>query len=210
MAARVRPLEWGLTAALVGTMAANAFYLTMSFYYFFVFAALVVVAPGRLRAAAARGTVKVVVLTTSYPRYPGDVAGLFVQDAVEHLRAAGVEVEVVSPAVFRHYGIAYGDGIVNNLRARKWRVLLLPLLPARFARAARRAARDADVVHAHWLPSGIAGLATGKPLVVQLWGIGRRAREAAAVALPARAAAGADRRLRLDRARRRRARARRA
>jgi glycosyltransferase involved in cell wall biosynthesis len=114
--------------------------------------------------------VKVAVLTTSYPRYPGDVAGLFVQDAVEHLRGAGVEVEVVSPAAFRHYGIAYGDGIVNNLRARKWRVLLLPLFLLSFARAARRAARDADVVHAHWLPSGIAGLATRRPLVVQVWG----------------------------------------
>jgi O-antigen ligase len=45
LAARVRPLEWGLTAALVGTMAANAFYLTMSFYYFFVFAMLAIVAP---------------------------------------------------------------------------------------------------------------------------------------------------------------------
>jgi O-antigen ligase len=56
VAARVRPLEWGLTAALVGTMAANAFYLTMSFYYFFVFAALVVVSPAvfarRLRPAS--------------------------------------------------------------------------------------------------------------------------------------------------------------
>ena len=45
VAARVRPLELGLTAALVGTIAANAFYLTMSFYYFFVFAALAIVAP---------------------------------------------------------------------------------------------------------------------------------------------------------------------
>ena len=44
-AARVRPLSWGLTAALVGTMAANFFYLTMSFYYFFVFAMLAIVAP---------------------------------------------------------------------------------------------------------------------------------------------------------------------
>ena len=43
IAARVRPLAWGLTAALVGTLAANAFYLTMSFYYFFVFALLAVV-----------------------------------------------------------------------------------------------------------------------------------------------------------------------
>jgi O-antigen ligase len=53
--ARVRPLAWGLTAALVGTIAANAFYLTMSFYYFFVFALLAIVPPAvfgrRLRAA---------------------------------------------------------------------------------------------------------------------------------------------------------------
>jgi len=45
VSARVRPLEWGLTAALVGTLAANAFYLTMSFYYFFVFAMLVIAPP---------------------------------------------------------------------------------------------------------------------------------------------------------------------
>ena len=45
LAARVRPLEWGLTAALVATMASNFFYLTMSFYYFFVFAMLVIAAP---------------------------------------------------------------------------------------------------------------------------------------------------------------------
>jgi O-antigen ligase len=44
-AARVRPLAWGLTAALAGTMAANAFYLTMSFYYFFAFAMLALAAP---------------------------------------------------------------------------------------------------------------------------------------------------------------------
>jgi O-antigen ligase/polysaccharide polymerase Wzy-like membrane protein len=44
-AARLRPLAWGLTAALVGTIAANAFYLTMSFYYFFVFALLAIAPP---------------------------------------------------------------------------------------------------------------------------------------------------------------------
>jgi O-antigen ligase len=42
---RVRPLAWGMTAALVGTIAANAFYLTMSFYYFFAFAMLALAAP---------------------------------------------------------------------------------------------------------------------------------------------------------------------
>jgi O-antigen ligase len=42
---RIRPLAWGMTAALVGTIASNAFYLTMSFYYFFAFAMLVLAAP---------------------------------------------------------------------------------------------------------------------------------------------------------------------
>ena len=45
LAARVRPLAWGLTAALVGTMAANAFYLTMQFYYFYAFAQLALAVP---------------------------------------------------------------------------------------------------------------------------------------------------------------------
>jgi O-antigen ligase len=55
LAARVRPLAWGLTAALVGTMAANFFYLTMVFYYFYAFAILALAAPAvfgrRLRQA---------------------------------------------------------------------------------------------------------------------------------------------------------------
>ena len=44
-AARVRPLAWGLTAALAGTLVANVFYLTMTFYYFYVLAALILAAP---------------------------------------------------------------------------------------------------------------------------------------------------------------------
>jgi glycosyltransferase involved in cell wall biosynthesis len=114
--------------------------------------------------------VKVVVLTTSYPRSAEDVAGRFVADAVERVRAAGVEVEVVSPSRFRDFGIAYGGGIVNNLRSEPWRAALLPLFLAAYGRAARSAARDADLVHAHWLPSGLAALASEKPFVLQLWG----------------------------------------
>ncbi len=113
---------------------------------------------------------RVLVLTTSYPRSEADVAGVFVRDAVEQLRRGGVEVVVVSPASFRHFGIAFGDGIANNLRAAPWRLALLPLFLFSFARAARRAAGGVDVVHAHWIPSGLAGLATGRPLIVQLWG----------------------------------------
>ena len=113
---------------------------------------------------------KVVVLTTSYPRGPDDVAGAFVRDAVDHLRAAGLAVEVVSPGTFRHFGLAYGHGIVGNLKRRPWKVLLVPLFLASYSHAARRAARDADVVHAHWLPSALPAVKARKPFVLQLWG----------------------------------------
>jgi glycosyltransferase involved in cell wall biosynthesis len=114
--------------------------------------------------------VKVVVLTTSYPRRPGDAAGRFVAEGVEVLRGRGVDVSVVSPAAFRHYGIAYGSGVAGNLRRRPWLGAAVPLMLGSFARAARRAAHGADLVHAHWLPAGAVALATGLPFVVQVWG----------------------------------------
>jgi glycosyltransferase involved in cell wall biosynthesis len=114
--------------------------------------------------------VKVAVLTTSYPRFAGDAAGRFVADAVERIRARGVDVQVVSPLNFRHYGIAYGDGVVANLRRRPLLAAYLPAMQLSFRRSARLAARDADLVHAHWLPAGGIALSTGKPFVLQVWG----------------------------------------
>jgi glycosyltransferase involved in cell wall biosynthesis len=129
--------------------------------------------------------VRVVVLTTSYPRWEGDAAGRFVADAVERLRVRGLAVDVVSPAGFAHFGLAYGDGIVGNLRRRPAKALLVPAFLAAYARAARRAARTADLVHAHWLPSGLAALATRRPYVLQLWGTDvELARRAPALARP--------------------------
>jgi len=111
---------------------------------------------------------RVAVLTTSYPRFPGDAAGHFVADAVEHVRARGVEVEVVGPQQFRTYGLAYGHGVLGNLRHRPWLVLSVPGLLASFVRAARRV--EADLLHAHWLPAGWVAAQSGKPYVVQVWG----------------------------------------
>lgn len=150
---------------------------------------------------------RVLVLTTSYPRGPDDVAGSFVGDAVEHLRAAGIDVRVVSPASFAHFGLAYGDGIAGNLKRRPWLALFLPLFLVSYALAARRAARGVDLVHAHWLPSALPALATRKPFVVQLWGtdveLARRApwlagwllRRARLVLCPSHALANAAREL---------------
>jgi glycogen synthase len=111
--------------------------------------------------------VKVVVLTTSYPRVGAEHVGRFVADGVEHLRAAGVDVDVVGPERFRHFGLAYGHGVVPGVRRRPW---LAPLLVASMARAVRAAARDADLVHVHWLPNAAAAVLARTPYVVTLHG----------------------------------------
>ena len=92
---------------------------------------------------------KVTVLTTSYPRRAGDVAGLFVADQVEHLRERGVEAEVVSPATFRHFGIAYGSGVAGKPAASALSGARPALMLGAFA--ARRAARGADLDALHAL-----------------------------------------------------------
>jgi glycosyltransferase involved in cell wall biosynthesis len=111
---------------------------------------------------------RVGVLTTSYPRGPGDAAGRFVADAVERVRARGVGVEVVGPQQFHNFGITYGHGVLGNLRRRPWLGLFVPALLASFVRAARRA--DVDLLHAHWIPAGWVAARAGKPYVVQVWG----------------------------------------
>jgi len=128
----------------------------------------------------------VAVLTTSYPRHDDDIAGAFVRDGVERLREAGLVVEVVAPSSFGSYGIAYGHGIVSNLRRNPARAIALPAFLAAYVRAARRAARRADLVHAHWLPSGLVAAACGKPFVLHAWGTDVEfARRAPALVRPA-------------------------
>lgn len=113
---------------------------------------------------------RIAVLTTSYPRDERDTAGRFVHDGVAALRERGLDVTVVSPASFRHFGIAYGHGIVGNLRARPWLLLFVPAFLWSFRREAARVARDADLVHAHWLAAGAVAATLGKPYIVQVWG----------------------------------------
>jgi glycosyltransferase involved in cell wall biosynthesis len=112
--------------------------------------------------------VRVLVLTTSYPRGPADPAGRFVAEAVAAVRARGVEVEVVSPASFGHFGLAYGHGIIGNVRRRPWLALIVPVFLWRFRREALR--HECDLVHAHWLAAGVVAATLGKPYVVQVWG----------------------------------------
>jgi glycosyltransferase involved in cell wall biosynthesis len=128
--------------------------------------------------------VKVVFLTTSYPRGEDDFAGRFAAELAERLRGRGIEVDVVAPGGFRDYGLAYGAGMTANVRRRPW---ALPPMLASMARAVRRAAHDADLVHAFWLPNAAVALTARKPVVVTLPGsdmeLARRAPRPAAWAL---------------------------
>ncbi|TML77688.1 MAG: glycosyltransferase family 4 protein [Actinobacteria bacterium] len=117
---------------------------------------------------------RVVVLTTSWPRTEREFAGRFVADAVERLRERGVEVEVLAPgAGYRDFGLAYGGGIAANLRRRPWAA---PLMLLSMWRAVRRAAPGADLVHAHWLLTAVVARFGGKPFVVTLHGSGSAGR----------------------------------
>jgi len=114
------------------------------------------------------GVVKVVVFSTSYPAFEGDFAGRFVADAVERLRAREVDVDVVTAGDYRTFGIARdGGGLPRALAARPW---LVPPVVGSMVVALRRAARDADLVHAHWLAGAAIAMQSRRPFVVTLHG----------------------------------------
>src|SRR5918996_1397901 len=113
----------------------------------------------------------VAVFTTSYPRDENDFAGRFVYDLVERLRAHDIEVNVVRPGSFQAFGES--GGVVASFRRRPW---LAPRVLMSMRKAIRRAAENADLVHAHWLASALVAPAAGKPVVLTLHGSGSAGR----------------------------------
>ena len=115
---------------------------------------------------------KVAVLTTSYPRHEGDLAGRFVFDLVRRLRARGIEMDIVA---YQDFGLtgSRGPGLIASLKKRPW---LAPPLFVSMVRALRRAARDADFVHANWLAGAAVARFAGTPFVVTLHGSGTAGR----------------------------------
>jgi glycosyltransferase involved in cell wall biosynthesis len=141
--------------------------------------------------------VRVLHLSTTFPRAEGDTAGLFLLDGTACLAAHGMEAHVLAPhdagartaevidgvdvrrfryAPDRAELLAYRGGMLANVR-RPERAALLPLFVAAYVRAALATARRVrpDVVHAHWwFPSGVVGAVVarrlGVPLVVTLHG----------------------------------------
>ena len=140
---------------------------------------------------------RVLQLTSSFPRWDGDVSGLFIRDVATTLADAGLEVHVVAPhdagaarrerlgplhvRRFRYATdaaetLAHRGGLLAAVRSR-WRLPLVPLFMAAYLWSSWREARRVrpDVIHAHWwFPGGLVGVVvsqlTGIPVVITLHG----------------------------------------
>jgi glycosyltransferase involved in cell wall biosynthesis len=140
---------------------------------------------------------KVLFLTSSYPRNADDSASIFLRYLAEQLAERGLEVHVLAPAdgkggasvedkvtVHRFQylpislqGLAYGSGILPTLKRSPWLWLQVPFfLVAMTVKLARLiATKRIDLIHAHWLlPQGLVGLIgarlVGVPLIVSVHG----------------------------------------
>jgi glycosyltransferase involved in cell wall biosynthesis len=94
-----------------------------------------------------------------------------VADLVQQLEARGVEITVVGPEAYRTFGV--DSGVVAGFRRKPW---LAPVVLASMGRALRRAAKDNDLVHAHWLASMLVAPTARKPIVLTLHGSGTAGR----------------------------------
>jgi phosphatidyl-myo-inositol dimannoside synthase len=139
----------------------------------------------------------VVFVTTSYPRFPGDGVGSFMEPIAKSLAARGHEIHVVAPwhpAIARpkqedgvhfhffHYaplpslnvfGYASGLRADTDLRLAAWTMAPVAMASGWFKALRVATKRGATVMHAHWvIPGGViaAMAARGRPLVVSLHG----------------------------------------
>ncbi len=139
-------------------------------------------------------------VTTCYPRFEGDSAGVFVQSLAKGLVEHGLEVSVVTPhdagvpaheemdgvSVHRFvYAlptrlqcVAYQAGIPDNLVVNSLAKLEVPLFALAGLAKVTSVAASADVIHAHWTLSGVfaagAVAAWRKPMLLTLLGDGIR------------------------------------
>lgn len=139
----------------------------------------------------------VVMVTTSYPRFPGDSVGTFMEPIAKGVAARGHEVHVVAPwhpritrgkvedGVYFHFfryapvealnvfGYAAGLRADVQLKSAAWLAAPLALAAGWFKAMRVAQKRRATVMHGHWVvPGGVIAAAArpGLPLVVSLHG----------------------------------------
>ena len=140
---------------------------------------------------------RVVMVATSYPRFPGDTVGTFMEPIARGLASRGHEVHLVLPwhprwqrgtrdgelqfHLFRYAPLeslnvfGYAASLEADERLRAAAVAATPLAVAAAWRATSTLARriDATIVHGHWVvPGGVIAAATSgnRPLVISLHG----------------------------------------
>lgn len=142
---------------------------------------------------------RVLTLTSSYPKYPGDSTAPFIELMTRHVAERGHEIHVVVPehrdwnrpgvegSVHYHpfsYSPSrswtpwgYAESLQDGVRVRRPLYILAPIVLASALRTCSRllADREFDVVHAHWVvPSGSIGASVARrtqtPLMVSLHG----------------------------------------
>jgi glycosyltransferase involved in cell wall biosynthesis len=125
-----------------------------------------------------RSPLKVLMLTSSYPRSRKDTASIFLRHLAESLAARGIDMHVLAPAdgrggtkvedninVYRFrylpaklQKLAYGSGILSNLKRQPWLWLQVPFFLVAMNCALLKLIRRhrPDLIHAHWvLPQGL-------------------------------------------------------
>ena len=139
----------------------------------------------------------VVMVTTSYPRFPGDGVGSFIEPIAKGVAARGHEVHLVAPwhpslnrpkvdegvhfhffkyapvAPLNVFGYATGLRADTQLRLAAWMMAPLAMTSGSWKTLRVAQKRHATVMHAHWvIPGGaIAALASRSlPLVVSVHG----------------------------------------
>ena len=148
---------------------------------------------GNLTSAAVRGgrtgspaaPLRILFLTQTYPRWPGDMAGPFIRELARGLVRQGDRVTVLAPrakgvrpswiddgvevrtfayAPRRLEVLGYGRSLAADERVRPGAAVAAPLyLRAAASTVARHLAREeCDLLHAHWLaPNGLVALWPG-------------------------------------------------
>jgi glycosyltransferase involved in cell wall biosynthesis len=127
--------------------------------------------------------VKICMLTSSFPRFKGDPAGIFIYNLCVQLIKEETEVEVIAPHAlgckfsenwdgirihrfpyfypFKYQRLCYGAGILQNMRQNVPAIVQLPfLIIAEFLYSLWRIKRGKiDLIHAHWsIPQGLIGI----------------------------------------------------
>ena len=143
-----------------------------------------------------KSTLKITILTTSFPRFKNDSAGIFIYNFASQLSKLSCSFNVVAPHdtevkpqdypdnlnihFFKYFyplkyqSFAYKGGIVNRIKKKWLRILQLPFFMISFLLMALKVSRKSDIIHSYWSVAGLIALtikAINKtPVILTIWG----------------------------------------